>query len=531
MRSTGQYLYYASGSNHAGEIRGFTEGGQAVGVVVTELSEAAIRELIKSPLPVFVDSGAFSEVSFPKGRPTVVAPISHAEWQRRLDIYDRLAESMGPKVMLIAPDMVGHQRETLQRLKKYTRRIWRLLRTGAQVACVLQRGPLSQADFRKKVISVLGLTQDDPGVTWALPCAKAATTLSDLRAFLTAVTPLRLHLLGLGPSSPTGKKFIAAVNDMSPTTFLSMDACLIKGHVGTDRIDKTGRRRYEGALTTATLASQDGLHGAAYGQGVDDPMEPIPDWTDEVGQPSAWLSKAAINRIAKAANMTKAEARAWRADPDAYLQLPMHEDEPDGPARYEDPFLTGPLDDEWRTAWKKFTVTERKRLATRDFARGMNFMGDRADNPGSGKAAVAEQYERFHGCSPTSVSEGNIWVPGKLHLLGPGDDVSYGVRLKMSSKSGAYIHEYDEGVQIFRRAKRGESVDLNFGPGKFPDDIWALGECLGFTYGRGEEVAPEPGQTKLCWVDSLQALAVMDNTGLTYFMRGGRMKVTDWIRN
>jgi hypothetical protein len=45
-------------------------------------------------------------------------PISHAEWLRRLSIYQRLADALGNKAMIVAPDQVGNQEETLLRLRR-----------------------------------------------------------------------------------------------------------------------------------------------------------------------------------------------------------------------------------------------------------------------------------------------------------------------------------------------------------------------------------------------------------------------------
>ena len=76
--------YYASGSNHAGEVLGFAEAGIHVGVSAREtrdLTEQALCYAVREyKARVFVDSGAFSEVAFgARGEPPVVgrgAPLS-----------------------------------------------------------------------------------------------------------------------------------------------------------------------------------------------------------------------------------------------------------------------------------------------------------------------------------------------------------------------------------------------------------------------------------------------------------------------
>ncbi len=86
---------FASGANEAREIRGFALAGVSIGVSVSLVREEAICELLRSSGRVFADSGAFSEVQFgPKGV-TIVAPITHVEWQRRLGIYNGAVANLG----------------------------------------------------------------------------------------------------------------------------------------------------------------------------------------------------------------------------------------------------------------------------------------------------------------------------------------------------------------------------------------------------------------------------------------------------
>ena len=69
--------YFASGSNHAGEIQALDSVDHSIGVTAPKLNEAAIQAVEASTdVPVFLDSGAFGEVEFPAGVPTVVKPIS-----------------------------------------------------------------------------------------------------------------------------------------------------------------------------------------------------------------------------------------------------------------------------------------------------------------------------------------------------------------------------------------------------------------------------------------------------------------------
>ena len=84
--------YYASGSNHPGEIRGFADLGHPIGVSALQLSEHALRLLERLDVPLFVDSGAFGEKA---GR-----VFDTRTWEGVLRVYERLAR---PGVRVVSP--------------------------------------------------------------------------------------------------------------------------------------------------------------------------------------------------------------------------------------------------------------------------------------------------------------------------------------------------------------------------------------------------------------------------------------------
>lgn len=148
---------YASGANEAREIRGFALAGIPVGVAASHLREGAITELIRSRHPVFVDSSAFSEISFADGSPIVTAPTSDEEWVRRLGIYLRLSLALSDKLSVVAPDQVASQAVTLERLEQYAGQLREIAQSGAQVLLPVQTGVLCPSAFLDKARSVTGL--------------------------------------------------------------------------------------------------------------------------------------------------------------------------------------------------------------------------------------------------------------------------------------------------------------------------------------------------------------------------------------
>lgn len=222
--------FFASGSNQPGEIRGMARAGADIGVTATHvaaLSEAELHKLAGSDVEVFVDSGAFSEVKFNKTtfQFDVVKPITHEQWTKRLSLYKRLSESLGSQVYLTAPDRVGSQEETFERLNRYKAEIAECRRNGARILVAMQKGALTQAQFAVKVDEILG-------TDWlpAMPCNKAATTPAEVAEFVRIRQPKHVHLLGVGIRGKMFLDYLAAFENAN--TSVSLDSCWITSVVG-----------------------------------------------------------------------------------------------------------------------------------------------------------------------------------------------------------------------------------------------------------------------------------------------------------
>lgn len=224
--------YFASGSNTPACIRGFAAVGQAIGVAaphVTANSESELMALAGTGIPVFVDSGAFSEVEFTAEGPKVVKPMTAAKWQSVLDLYARLGAVLGSQLYVVAPDKVGFQGETLERLEAYKAELQALISNDVNVMVVAQGGPaMSQAEFDAKAQEILGTDS----YVRALPCNKNATSPAAVRAFAEARKPAKLHLLGLGLRADRAPACAEAVAAVSPETQLSFDSCLLAESAG-----------------------------------------------------------------------------------------------------------------------------------------------------------------------------------------------------------------------------------------------------------------------------------------------------------
>ena len=349
-------IYFASGSNHPGEIAGFAELGQPVGVSADRCGSSCMETLFRlsfSGLPVFVDSGAFSEVEFPdEGPPVVVAPISDEEWRRRLALYRTLALGFGERLYVVAPDRVGDQAETLARLRRYAPQMQVIAGLGANVIVPLQRGPLSLAAFHRAAAEALGMAEADtiPGI----PSKKRATDAEALVAWLKAARPTRLHLLGLGRDSPRASAVLDAIQRFAPGAQVSMDSVLIRAHVGATGGDRGGAR----AFTRASHEVRDELAERRF-----DDDDGLPGYTDTVAFLDVWATRAELARIAEAAGLGRDERLAFISDPSAWLASPVHEEEPDGARWYDVPQVAAAVDAGWARYRKRAEGEEAKRRA------------------------------------------------------------------------------------------------------------------------------------------------------------------------
>ena len=238
--------YFASGLQSPGEIKGAALGGYGVGVSCAKVQRGmleALEEVAKIGARVFVDSGAFAEVEWDPaaGRLVDRKPLTDADWQRRFAVYERLAKNLGGRSLyLVAPDKVGDQLETLERMARYAPRVQAILQLrdsdpfyGPRLIVPVQRGASSMAAFADQCLEALGLGAGDDRLVYGVPSKKGATSLEELRAFAATRLPgSAFHLLGLGPQSPRFEQLVEAVIEACPGAVVTCDAVRITALVG-----------------------------------------------------------------------------------------------------------------------------------------------------------------------------------------------------------------------------------------------------------------------------------------------------------
>ena len=314
--------YFASGSNHAGEIRAFADLGHDVGVAVRRVGPQAMQELLAlegTDVQVFADSGAFGELQVVDGQLTWPRAITPKIWDRILTRYDQLAV-LGDQLHVVAPDRVGDQDYTLALLARYADRMRALHAQGVNVLVPVQRGAMTQAAFYRAACEVLGFE-----AVPALPCKKAATSLDEARAFAVEVQPRRVHLLGMGMRNSLAPAFMAALLEAAPGVRVQLDSVVVSslsgrnnGPGGTPRaITKANDIALQLAPsagdTLATVADRKylgvvlALGGAGTVRNAPAAASTTRDAEDEVEAPTALRQSIELQLVAREATVTTYE--------------------------------------------------------------------------------------------------------------------------------------------------------------------------------------------------------------------------------
>lgn len=322
-------LAFASGVNEAREIRGFSLARIPVGFSAGHVREEAKEELLRSDLPLFADSGAFSEVAVTPDGLRVVYPISHQQWIDRLSLYQCLAERHGNKLSLVVPDRVGDQDYTLGLLMQYGAQLRRLAATGARLLVPLQRGALTRKAFYVQACELVGVSLNP-----ALPMKKAGMTHAQVLEFVAEVRPAHVHLLGLGYQRARTKQLVRRLLARSGEITVSLDSNRLRAVVGKTRPLTTA----EGAMhkTEASRMFAEVDHPTLYG------AEETLDYTEAINHPSIWAGRSELKRVAAEGIAAEADRCRFVSDPDAYLQT-----EVDGQPLWLCPFLSLALDRAW----------------------------------------------------------------------------------------------------------------------------------------------------------------------------------------
>lgn len=241
-------IRFASGMSRAKDFNAGVHADHGVGVVIGELSDAAMRELatraVENHAALFVDSGAFALRNNEPGADGLNFDAVLAGYDKLLDfIHDAntVEEHITPP-LVVMPDVVGDQTASLNLVAKY--RDW--IRAACQLntcrpVIPLQRGEMAIADAYDHVVSLLGTDNFVCGI----PSNAAAITGEQFTEFLRLRKPKAVHILGaLHDSRLTPRlRQIVASGHVDGLT-VSADANLLiskiveRGQTGTERAER-----------------------------------------------------------------------------------------------------------------------------------------------------------------------------------------------------------------------------------------------------------------------------------------------------
>lgn len=226
--------HFSSGVNTPGDARGLAGSYRHVGIAATDIRPGLLEELFTyehTIMRLFVDSGAFGEVAFGPEGVRVVKPITGVDWDRIFTVMLRCVVVYGKRCRVVAPDRIGCQATTLERLATYAGRVQLFAELGAQIIVPVQKGELPMSEMFRRSIEILGLSAEE--AIAGIPMKKDATSLADLRELVESLPELcRIHLLGIGPESPRFDAVIELILSLRPEADITSDSVTIRRLVG-----------------------------------------------------------------------------------------------------------------------------------------------------------------------------------------------------------------------------------------------------------------------------------------------------------
>ena len=197
--------FFVSGVRSKNEISGFIYHNQSICTTALSMSKPTLKYLLEVGRDrqynanLFLDSGAFKEVNADL---TVKKAMTDDDWKKIFSIYQQLAEVWGDRLMVMAPDRVGDQKVTMERLERYKDQIQSLAKTGCKIMGAIQKNPTIENSlflFHEKLdqfFRSIGI------VDWVrgLPLNKSPVRVEDVVYMIENTKPFKyLHLLGKSP--------------------------------------------------------------------------------------------------------------------------------------------------------------------------------------------------------------------------------------------------------------------------------------------------------------------------------------------
>ena len=207
-------LAFRSGMSRDKDFTAAAAAGVPIGVVAGELTTLlklrGIPNYLRQGGSVFVDSGAFQELSSGE------AP----DFDQVLRAYECMADlynvQQNERLYLVSPDKVGDQLATLDRLTQYANRVRNLIELGCQIIVPLQRGVIPAVEMLARVQAILGTDRFVVGI----PSNKEALSIEECA---TLKHPA-FHILGRVQLDQDQVQRLQALGERNPGVVITADA-------------------------------------------------------------------------------------------------------------------------------------------------------------------------------------------------------------------------------------------------------------------------------------------------------------------
>ena len=169
---------------------------------------------------LFIDSGAFSEKAH--------KPFTVQDWRSKLRKYKVLTRAYSDRCVFVAPDKIGDQQESINRLRLY-QPILQELMTQSHMIVPLQKGDMTQAEMYEAAVELFSAD-----IVAGIPFKKAATSYEEYQQFMRTTAPRKVHILGVTPFGARWRK-IKQINEEFTAARVTFDGCRIRSIVGRDK--------------------------------------------------------------------------------------------------------------------------------------------------------------------------------------------------------------------------------------------------------------------------------------------------------
>lgn len=217
-------IAFRSGMSRSKDFWAAADAGAAIGVVAGELSIGAIMHgvarFMRKGGELFIDSGAFAELK------TGVVP----DFDKVLSIYESISDDADlyqfsrANLYIVAPDKVGDQLVTLERIAQHGARIRALIHAGCMVIVPIQRGTIPAAEMLDQVADILGTRLFVAGI----PSNKAALSIAECAT----LNHDRFHILGRVQMNQDQAARLHALTTHCAHPHITADANWLRGRIG-----------------------------------------------------------------------------------------------------------------------------------------------------------------------------------------------------------------------------------------------------------------------------------------------------------